>query len=569
LLIFTLLILFTGCFITPSPGYIPPTYTVTYDGNTNTGGDVPTDANPYEQGVSVTVLAPGSLVKTGYTFGGWNTAANGSGTNQAAGSTFNMGTANVTLYAQWTANPTYTPPTYTPPTYTPSTYTVTYDGNTYTGGVVPTDANLYEQGVSVTVLAPGSLVKTGYTFGGWNTAADGLGTIQAAESSFNMGTANVTLYAQWTANPSSEKAITAFSFQGLSPVVVGTVDEGAKTIALTVPNATVVTALVATFINSAASAVTVGGTAQTSGTTANNFTNPVAYLVTAQDGTTVTYTVTVTVAPSSDATLTSTIGTVDNDAETIVAIPFVTTLADFKAGITPATGATFNVYDADGTTVATTLTSTSLVIVTAEDTTTKKTYTVTVNAELSHVATVTSGTYTVSTGGGGAETITNVPFGTTKATFEAALAKGQANQTWNDTAIADPVVSTNTLVVTAQDGTTVVTYTVTVNAAVPSVFVSAATTGKKTIVVTMDKDLTAGTYAVANGFTVSGVTPIAAVVTNVVVLNKTVTLTLDRNIKKGDTVKVSYNAATVGITKLTGADGDVASFTDQVVTNNV
>ena len=112
-LIFTLLILFAGCFITPSPGYIPPTYTVTYDGNTNTGGDVPTDANPYEQGVSVTVLAQGSLVKTGYTFGGWNTAANGSGINQAAGSSFNMGTADVTLYAQWTANPTYTTPTYT------------------------------------------------------------------------------------------------------------------------------------------------------------------------------------------------------------------------------------------------------------------------------------------------------------------------------------------------------------------------------------------------------------------------------------------------------------------------
>ena len=178
---------------------------------------------------------------------------------------------------------------------------------------------------------------------------------------------------------SSAKAITAFSYQSLTPAVVGTIDEGAKTIALTVPNGTVVTALVATFTNSAASSVTVGGTAQISGTTANNFTSPVAYLVTAQDGTTATYTVTVTVVPS-------------------------------------------------------------------------------------HVATVTSATYTVSAGGTAAETITNVPFGTAKATFLAALTKGQANQTWVDTAIADPVVSTNTLVVTAQDGTTVVTYTITVNA---------------------------------------------------------------------------------------------------------
>ena len=57
------------------------TYTVTYNGNGNTGGSVPTDgSNPYSAGANVTVLGnTGSLVKTGYTFSGWNTAANGSG----------------------------------------------------------------------------------------------------------------------------------------------------------------------------------------------------------------------------------------------------------------------------------------------------------------------------------------------------------------------------------------------------------------------------------------------------------------------------------------------------------
>ncbi|MCJ7790595.1 MAG: putative Ig domain-containing protein, partial [Candidatus Atribacteria bacterium] len=101
------------------------------DGNTNTSGVAPTDANLYEQGLSVTVLAQGSLVKTGYTFGGWNTAADGSGTNQAAGSSFNMGTANVTLYAQWTANPTYTLTTAVDPA---SSGTVTGAGS-YDAGV--------------------------------------------------------------------------------------------------------------------------------------------------------------------------------------------------------------------------------------------------------------------------------------------------------------------------------------------------------------------------------------------------------------------------------------------------
>ena len=84
-------------------------------------------------------------------------------------------------------------------------------------------------------------------------------------------------------------------------------------------------------------------------------------------------------ALSSDATLTSSIGTVDNTANTIVDVPNATSLADFKAAITPAIGATFKVYQADGTTEATDLSSGYKVIVTAQDPTTTKTYIVTVS----------------------------------------------------------------------------------------------------------------------------------------------------------------------------------------------
>jgi uncharacterized repeat protein (TIGR02543 family) len=169
-----------------------PTYTITYEGNTSTGGTVPIDAGNYIQGASVTVLAnAGSLVKTGYSFAGWNTAANGTGTSYAASgsATFAMGAANVTLYAQWTLIPTYT---------------VTYDGNTSTGGTVPTDANNYVQGATVTVLAnSGNLEKTGYTLAGWNTAANGSGTnyTDSGSETFAMGSANVTLYALWAPIP--------------------------------------------------------------------------------------------------------------------------------------------------------------------------------------------------------------------------------------------------------------------------------------------------------------------------------------------------------------------------------
>jgi len=79
------------------------TYSVTYNGNGSTGGTVPTDATAYNSGDSVTVLGnTGSLVRTGFTFAGWNTAADGSGTDRAAGATFSI-TTNTTLYAKWTA----------------------------------------------------------------------------------------------------------------------------------------------------------------------------------------------------------------------------------------------------------------------------------------------------------------------------------------------------------------------------------------------------------------------------------------------------------------------------------
>ncbi|AQR94497.1 beta strand repeat-containing protein [Clostridium saccharoperbutylacetonicum] len=170
---------------------VPTTYTVTYNGNGNTGGTVPTDSTSYTSGTTVTAASnSGNLVKTGYTFAGWNTAANGSGTDYAAGSgTFSIA-ANTTLYAKWTAVPT--------------TYTVTYDGNGNTGGTVPTDSTSYTGGQTVTAASnSGSLVKTGYTFAGWNTAANGSGTDYAVGSGTFSIVANTTLYAKWTAVPTT------------------------------------------------------------------------------------------------------------------------------------------------------------------------------------------------------------------------------------------------------------------------------------------------------------------------------------------------------------------------------
>ena len=78
-------------------------YKVTYNGNGNTGGSVPTDATNYNLDGSGTCTVLGnvnSLAKTHFAFNGWNTEANGSGTGYKAGDTFIVGN-DVTLYAQW------------------------------------------------------------------------------------------------------------------------------------------------------------------------------------------------------------------------------------------------------------------------------------------------------------------------------------------------------------------------------------------------------------------------------------------------------------------------------------
>ena len=80
------------------------TFSVTYDGNGNTGGEVPTDSNEYDdENNTVTVLGnTGNLVKAGYVWSGWNTQSNGEGTTYQANATFTI-SANTTLYAKWNA----------------------------------------------------------------------------------------------------------------------------------------------------------------------------------------------------------------------------------------------------------------------------------------------------------------------------------------------------------------------------------------------------------------------------------------------------------------------------------
>ncbi len=79
-------------------------YSVTYDDNTATSGSAPIDRTGYHFGYSATILDnTGALVKDGYTFDGWNTRADGSGSSFFGGSSATI-TGDITLYAQWRQN---------------------------------------------------------------------------------------------------------------------------------------------------------------------------------------------------------------------------------------------------------------------------------------------------------------------------------------------------------------------------------------------------------------------------------------------------------------------------------
>ena len=182
---------------------------------------------------------------------------------------------------------------------------------------------------------------------------------------------------------SSAKAITEFSLGG----VVGTINETGKTIAVPMLFGTDVSALVATFTTTGAS-VKVGSTVQISGTTANNFTGPVTYTVTAADATTQDYTVIVTVALSSAKAITAfslagVVGTINETAKTIaVTMPFGTDVTALVATFTT-TGASVKVgstLQISGTT-ANNFTSPVTYTVTAADDSTQD-YTVVVTVAL-------------------------------------------------------------------------------------------------------------------------------------------------------------------------------------------
>lgn len=147
------------------------TYKVTYNAN---GGSSAPAAQTKTYGTALT-LSSAKPTRTGYTFKGWNTEANGSGTNYASGASYTVNGA-ITLYAVWTAN----------------TYAVTYDAN---GGEAAPSKQTKTHGKALT-LSSAKPTRPNYTFKGWGTSATTKTVSYAAGASYT-NNADITLFAIW------------------------------------------------------------------------------------------------------------------------------------------------------------------------------------------------------------------------------------------------------------------------------------------------------------------------------------------------------------------------------------
>ena len=144
-------------------------HTVTFNANSGTGSMANQVTN------LPAALTANTFTRTGYTFSGWNTAADGSGTAYTDGATYNF-SADVTLYARWTA----------------ANHTVTFNANGGTGSMANQVTNL------PAALTANAFTRTGFTFSGWNSAANGSGTAFAGGATYDFTLGDITLYAQWT-----------------------------------------------------------------------------------------------------------------------------------------------------------------------------------------------------------------------------------------------------------------------------------------------------------------------------------------------------------------------------------
>ena len=169
-----------------TPGSPAKTYTVTFFPNDGTSGK---STVAVESGKRV--ASPSAPSRSGYSFDGWYTAA-------AGGDRFDFSTAissDIALYAHWTSDAPI------------QRHTVTFNAN----GGTPSTTQTVNSGDYAPI--PANPTRPGYKIIGWYTAAEG-GERYAFSTPVR---SDLTLYAHWAVDSSSQSYRIAFDANGGSP----------------------------------------------------------------------------------------------------------------------------------------------------------------------------------------------------------------------------------------------------------------------------------------------------------------------------------------------------------------
>lgn len=153
-------------------------YKVSFNSN---GGSGSMDQQTFEHTISEKINA-NTFTRVGYTFSGWNTKADGTGTSYTDQQSVVDITSNVetiTLYAQWS----------------PNNYTVKFDANGGSG-TMTNQTLTYDKEQT---LSENKFTYSGLEFKKWNTKKDGTGTSYNNKANVKnlVASGSITLYAQW------------------------------------------------------------------------------------------------------------------------------------------------------------------------------------------------------------------------------------------------------------------------------------------------------------------------------------------------------------------------------------
>jgi len=152
--------------------------TVQFNGNGNTSGWAPSSLNVATPGLSGILPGQGNLLRTGFTFSGWQSSA---GQFFSAGQRINFTTTQsgtLTLFAVWTPN---------------ASVTLSFDGN----GGTPTWQTLQRQPSATMGNMPTQPTRTGFNFAGWFNTPSTIGGTQLHSWSTVPNT-STTYWARWT-----------------------------------------------------------------------------------------------------------------------------------------------------------------------------------------------------------------------------------------------------------------------------------------------------------------------------------------------------------------------------------